>query len=84
MSGELPQSRSSPSAATSLVVHPCARERFSSRELVVAYGDFLRGEPQYLDAESGLKASAYWFGERGLLVYEELETGVIGLIHPTS
>jgi hypothetical protein len=41
-------------------------------------------EPQYLDAERGIKASAYRFDTRVLFVYEESETGSIILIHPTS
>ena len=64
------------------MIEPSARERFTSRELVDAYGDFLRGEPQYLDTETGLKAKAYRFGTRVLLVYEESETGVVVLISP--
>jgi hypothetical protein len=37
-----------------------------------------------VDAESGLRAAAYRFGERVLLVYEEPETGVVVLSHLTS
>jgi hypothetical protein len=36
-----------------------------------------------VDAEIGLRAAAYRFGERVLLVYEESETGVVVFIHPT-
>jgi hypothetical protein len=68
----------------SLVVKPSARERFTPRELVDAYEDFLGSEPQYLDAETDIKATAYLFGAGVLLVYEEHETHVVVLIHPTS
>jgi len=68
----------------SVVVTPSARETFTPRELVAAYEDFVGGEPQYVDAETGLRASAYWFGTRVLIVYEESETGVVALIHLTS
>jgi len=70
--------------ATSVVVTPSARETFTPRELADAYKDFAKHGPQYLDAETGIKASAYRFGERVLIVYEEPETGVVVLIHPTS
>ena len=70
--------------AISLVVDPSARETFIPRELVAAYKEFTEHGPQHLDAETGLGASAYWFGERVLIVYEESETGVVVLIHPTS
>ena len=69
--------------AISLVVDPSARETFSPRELA-AYKEFTEHGPQHQDAETGLGASAYWFGERVLIVYEESETGVVVLIHPTS
>jgi hypothetical protein len=83
------RSEKSPSASsaavhTSLLELPSAREAFTPRELVSAYADFIRGEPQYRDAETGIEASAYRFGARVLLVYEESETGAIVLIHPTS
>jgi hypothetical protein len=52
----------------SLVVKPSARERFTPRELIAAYEDFIRSEPQYLDAETGIKATAYLFGAGVLLV----------------
>jgi len=70
--------------ATSLVVDPSARETFSPRELAAAYKEFTEHGPQHQDAETGLGASAYCFGERVLIVYEESETGVVVLIHPTS
>ena len=67
-----------------VVVTPSARETFTPCELSAAYKIFIERGPQYLDAESGLSASAHRFGERVLLVYEESETGVVVLIHPTS
>ena len=68
----------------SLVVDPSACETFTPRELVAAYKEFTEHGPQYQDAETGRSASAYRFGERVLLVYEESETGVVVLTHPTS
>jgi hypothetical protein len=64
------------------VVTPSARETFSPCGLAAAYKDFLERGPQYLDAETGIRASAYRFGERVLLVYEESETGLVVLISP--
>jgi len=68
----------------SVVVTPSAREAFTPRELVAAYKDFTEHGPQYLDAETGLSASAYRFGERVLILYDESETGVVILIHPSA
>ena len=68
----------------SLVVSPSAREKFTPRELRAAYEDFIRSEAQYLDAETGHKATAYLFGAGVLLVCEEPETHVVMLIHPTA
>jgi hypothetical protein len=68
----------------SVVVDPSARETFTPRELVAAYKEFTEHGPQLLDLETGLSASAYCFGERVLLAYEESEAGVVVLIHPTS
>jgi len=68
----------------SVVVTPSAREAFTPRELVAAYKDFTEHGPQYLDAETGLSASAYCFGERVLILYDESETGVVILIHPSA
>jgi hypothetical protein len=68
----------------SVVVTPSARERFTPRELTGVYKHFKEHRPQYLNAESGQRASAYRFGERVLLVYEESETGLVVLFHPTS
>ena len=63
---------------------PSAREAFTPRELTDAYEEFVERGPQHVDAENGLEASAYRFGERVLLVYQESETDVVNLIHPTS
>jgi len=70
--------------ATSVVVQPSARETFTPRELADAYEAFIGRGPQYLDAETGIKASAFRFGERVLLVYEEAESSLVVLIRPTS
>jgi len=67
-----------------VVVEPSARKAFTPRELTEAYKDFEKCGPQYLDAETSIKAAAYQFGERGLLVYEEPAVGVVILTHPTS
>jgi len=68
----------------SVVVTPSARETFTPRELTDAYKIFKERGPQYLNDETGLRASAYLFGTRVLIVYEESETGLMVLIHPTS
>jgi len=68
----------------SVVVKSEARERFTPRELVVAYKDFVENGPQYLDAETGVKAAAYRFGERVLFVYQESEGDVVTLIHRSA
>jgi hypothetical protein len=68
----------------SVVVTPSARETFTPRELTAAYKQFTELGAQYVDAESGIRAAAYQFGERVLIVYEESETGLVVLIHPTS
>jgi hypothetical protein len=70
--------------AMGVVVHPSARETFTPRELADAYKEFTEHGPQYKDAETGLSASACRFGARVLLVYEESETDLVVLIHPTS
>jgi hypothetical protein len=67
-----------------VIVEPSIRETFTLRELVEAYKKFLEHGPQYLDAESGIEGSVYRFGTRVLVIYEEPETEVIVLIHPTS
>jgi hypothetical protein len=81
-----PKSRSASSATglTSLVVLPGALEAFTPRELVGAYEDFVGGEPQYQDAERGIKASAYSYDSRVLIVYEESETGSFVLFRSAS
>jgi hypothetical protein len=63
-----------------VIVHPSARETFTPRELVAAYEEFTEHGPQHQDAETGLSASAYWFGERVIIVYQESETDVVVLI----
>ncbi len=68
--------------AVSVVVQPSAREMFTPHELSAAFKEFIERGAQYLDAETGIRASAYRFGERVLLVYEESETGLVVLIHP--
>jgi hypothetical protein len=68
----------------SVVVQPSAREMFTPHELSAAFKEYIERGPQYLDAETGIRASAYWFDERVLLLYEESETGLVVLIHPTS
>ena len=57
-------------------MQPSARERFTPRELVDAYEDFVGDEPQYVDTETGIKAAAYRLGAGVLLVDEEPETQV--------
>jgi len=57
---------------------------FTPCELCAAFQEFIERGPQYQDAETGIRASAYWFDERVLLVYVESETGLVVLIHPTS
>jgi hypothetical protein len=71
-------------SAMCIVVDPSARDAFTPRELTAAYKLFEVIGPQYLDAETGIKASAYRFGERVLLIYEEAETGVVVLMHPSA
>ena len=68
----------------SVVVEPSARETFTPRELTDAYKQFEERGPQYVNAETGLRAAAYRFGTRVLLVYEESEADVVVLVHPSS
>jgi hypothetical protein len=68
----------------SVVVDPSARETFTPCELAAVYKEFTEHGPQLLDLETGLSASAYRFGERVLLIYEESEAGVVVLTHPRS
>jgi hypothetical protein len=70
--------------ATGVVVLPSAREMFTAHELIAAYEQFKEQGAQYLDAETGIAAAAYRVCERVLLVYEEAETGVVVLIHPSA
>jgi hypothetical protein len=67
-----------------IVVQPSAREMFTPSELSAACKEFIARGAQYLEAETGIRASAYRFGERALLVYEESETGLVVLIHPSG
>ena len=67
-----------------VIVEPSTRETFTPRELAEAYKEFLASGPRYLDARSGIEGSVYRFGTRVLVVYEEPETGLVVLIHPTS
>jgi hypothetical protein len=71
-------------SAVGVLVTPSARETFTPRELTAAYKVFKERGPHYLDAETGLGASAHRFGERVLLVYEESETGLVVLMHPSA
>ena len=71
-------------AMRSVIVDPSAREAFTPQELTEAYKDFEARGPRYLDAETGIKATAYRFDERVLLVYEEADSGVVVLIHQIS
>ena len=66
------------------IVEPSTRETFTPRELADAYEEFLASGTRYLDAQSGIEGSVYRFGTRVLVVYEEPETGLVALIHPTS
>jgi hypothetical protein len=68
----------------SVVITPSARETFTPRELTDAYKIFKERGAQYQDGERGVKAAAYCFGERVLVLYEESETGLVVFIHPTS
>ena len=65
-----------------VVVTRGAKEMFTPRELTAAYKDFTKREHYYLNAETGLKAIAYRFGTRMLIVYEELDTGLVVLAPP--
>ena len=70
--------------STGVIIEPRTRETFTPRELTDAYKRFMKHGPRYLDAESGIEGSVYRFGTRVLVVYEEPETGLVVLIHPTS
>ena len=62
-----------------VVATPSARETFTPRELSAAYEDYTERGPQYMNAQTGLKAAAYRFGARVLIVCEEPESGVVML-----
>ena len=64
----------------SVVVTPSARETFTPRELIDAYKIFKDRGPQYLSAETSIRAAAYQFGRRVLLVYQESETDMVVFI----
>jgi hypothetical protein len=66
-----------------VLVDPSAHETFTPREITTAYKQFEERGAQYVDAETGLRAAAYWIGTRMLLVYKESDTGVVVLTHPT-
>jgi len=67
-----------------VVVHPSACETFTPRELTAAYQQIKEHGPQYVNAETGLRAAAYRFGTRILLAYQESETDVVVLIHRSA
>ena len=60
-----------------VVATPSARETFTPRELSAAYEDYTEHGPQYVNAETGLKAAAYRFDERVLIVCEAPQSGVV-------
>jgi hypothetical protein len=62
-----------------VVVTPSARERFTPHELSAAYEDYTEHGPQYVNAETGHRATAYRFDVRVLIACEEPETGVLML-----
>jgi len=57
---------------------------FTRCELAAAYKEFAEHGLQHQDEKTDLSVSAYRFGERVLLVYEESEAGVVVLTHPRS
>jgi hypothetical protein len=57
---------------------------FAPHALSASCKEFIERGPQYLSIETGIRASSYQFGTRVLLVYQESETDVVILIHPTS
>ena len=65
-------------------MQPSAREMFAPHELTASYKEFIERGPQYLGVETSIRASAFQFGTRVLIVYQESETDVVVLIHPTS
>jgi hypothetical protein len=69
---------------TGVIVQPSAREKFTPRELTDAHKEFTKHGPRYLEAEGGTEGSVCRFGTRVLVIYEEPETGLVILSHPTS
>ena len=63
----------------SVVVTLSARETFTPRELSAAYEDYTEHGPQYMNAQTGLRATAYRIDVRVLIVCEEPESGVVML-----
>jgi len=57
---------------------------FTPHELTASYKEFIERGAQYLSVETGIRASAYQFGERVLIVCQESETDVVVLIHPSA
>ena len=64
-------------SAMSVLVNPSARETFTPHELTAAYEDFTERGPQFVNVETGLGTAAYNFGTRVLMVYQEVEAGVV-------
>ena len=62
-----------------VVATPSARETFTPREHSAAYEDYTERGPQYMNAQTGLKAAAYRFGARVLIVCDEPKSGVVML-----
>ncbi len=62
-----------------VVVTPSARETFTPRELRAGYEDYTQHGPQYVNVQTGLRASAYRFDARVLLVCEVPKTGGVML-----
>jgi hypothetical protein len=58
--------------AMDVVVDPSARETFTPRELTDAYKIFKERGPQYVNAETGLRAATYQFETRVLLFTRNL------------
>ena len=63
----------------SVVVTLSARETFTPRELSAAYEDYTEHGPQYVNTETGLRATVYRFGARVLIVCEEPGRGLVTL-----
>jgi hypothetical protein len=65
--------------AVNVAVTPSAREAFTPRELSAAYEDYTEHGPQYVNTETGLRATAYRFGARVLIANDEPKSGVVML-----